>query len=122
MVCGDEQPFRLDLGPQSPGTAPAWEKAGDRTGAAADRRREHPCAVLLPTGDVFVSGGVAVPDLHPDSSELVPEDAVLEGEICSPGRLRDLSLIEYVWLAHQEETLPDTAWLGDPGGNVGPRA
>jgi hypothetical protein len=82
MVCGDIQPFRIELG-----AAPPWEwkKAGERMGAAAGRRREHLCAVLLPTGEVFVSGGVSVPDPNPDSNDLVPEDAVLEGEIYSPG-------------------------------------
>jgi Domain of unknown function (DUF1929) len=72
LVCGASQPRRINLGEVSP----SWQNAGTRTGAAAGRVRENLCAVILPTGEVFLSGGVSVVN---------PENPVLEGEIYSPG-------------------------------------
>jgi hypothetical protein len=72
LVCGAQQPRRINLSDASP----SWRDAGTRTGAAAGRVREHLCAVILPTGEVFLSGGVSVVN---------PENPVLHGEIYSPG-------------------------------------
>jgi hypothetical protein len=77
LVCGGVQPKRIILGVASP----SWQNAGTRTGAAAGRVRLNCCAVLLPTGEVFVSGGVSP---APNGSQ--PDtNAVLQGEIYSPG-------------------------------------
>jgi Domain of unknown function (DUF1929) len=73
LICGDRQPYQINLGVDSP----AWRNAGLRTGAAAGRVRQNFCAVILPTGDVFVSGGVSDPGDD--------RTAVLEGEIYSLG-------------------------------------
>lgn len=56
--------------------APTWQATAPRTGAAAGRLRQYGCAVLLPTGQVFVTGGVQA---------VSPEQGVLEGELYTPG-------------------------------------
>jgi hypothetical protein len=112
MVCGDEQRFRIDLGPPPAGTVTAWQQAGNRTGPPVEprlRRREHLCAVLLPTGDVFISGGCSVPDPNPpEGNALVPEDAVLEGETYRPGI--DWASLTYSgeqsWVSTEPATVP----------------
>jgi hypothetical protein len=77
LVAGGVQPRRINLGTSSP----AWEDAGVRQGAAAGRVRRNLCGVLLPTGEVFLSGGIT-----PDSSGNTPDsNAVKTGEIYSPG-------------------------------------
>ncbi len=98
MVCGYLKPFRIELGSASP--LPKWEEAGARSGAAAGRLRPNLCAVLLPTGDVFLSGGC---------SELDPEVPVLEGEIYSPGI--DWDTLTYTtgaetWVSTEPATVP----------------
>jgi hypothetical protein len=54
---------------------PQWAQAGTRQGAAAGRVRENLVAVLLPTGQVFLSGG---------DETVNPEAPVLEPEIYTP--------------------------------------
>lgn len=77
LVAGGIQPRRIDLG----SAAPSWQDAGFRQGAAAGRRRVHVNAVLLPTGQVFVTGGIT-----PAADNSTPDaNAVLAGEIYSPG-------------------------------------
>lgn len=73
MISGETQAKRIDLSQPNP----SWQNTAARTGAAAGRRRRFACAVQLPTGDVFVTGGV-----NGGSSDA---DAVLEAEIYSPG-------------------------------------
>lgn len=73
MICGQADAKRIDL---SQG-APTWQNTAARTGLAAGRQRRFACSVLLPTGDVFVSGGI-----NGGSSDA---DAVREGEIYNPG-------------------------------------
>jgi len=63
LLCGSDQPLRI-----APEVAsPTWVPTGPRQLAGAPRRYNS-TAVLLPTGDVFVSGGVSGADLqdHPD--------------------------------------------------------
>jgi hypothetical protein len=55
---------------------PQWTQAGTRQGAAANRVRENVVAVLLPTGQVFLSGG--------DETVTPSETPVLEPEIYTP--------------------------------------
>ena len=63
MTCGDVLPQRINIAAGSP----QWESAGDRKqwadpGAASDDAvspvRDHGNSVILPTGDIFVTGGV----------------------------------------------------------------
>ncbi|MGQ0712829.1 MAG: galactose oxidase-like domain-containing protein [Gemmatimonadaceae bacterium] len=53
-----------------------WQATAARAGNAAGRQREFGCAVLMPTGEVFVTGGVQTVN---------PEAGVLEPEIYTPG-------------------------------------
>lgn len=73
MICGQTNARRIDLSQPSP----AWTDTVARTGAAAGRQRRFSCSVMLPTGDVFISGGI-----NGGNSD---SDAVREGEIYSPG-------------------------------------
>jgi Domain of unknown function (DUF1929) len=73
MICGDVNAKRINLAQASP----AWQNTAARTGAAAGRQRRFACSVLLPTGDVFVTGGI--------NGGSADANAVLEGEIYSPG-------------------------------------
>jgi hypothetical protein len=63
---------RLDLGVASP----AWSATAARAASIAGRDRRFSNAVLLPSGEVCVVGGVHVTE---------PEDPVLEAEVYSPG-------------------------------------
>jgi Domain of unknown function (DUF1929) len=69
---GGETPRKLDLGASSP----VWLPTAARAPSIASRDRAFSNAVLLPTGEVCLVGGVNVVD---------PEDPVLETEIYSPG-------------------------------------
>jgi hypothetical protein len=73
LVCGDTNARVIDLSQASP----SWTNTNARQGAAAGRQRRFSCVVILPTGDVFVSGGI-----NGGSDDA---NAVLEGEIYSPG-------------------------------------
>lgn len=54
LVCGSDRPLRIDLGEPEP----AWVPTAPRR-LAGRPRRYNLTAVLLPTGDVFISGGVS---------------------------------------------------------------
>lgn len=69
---GSTSPVRLDLGDATP----AWTATAARHASVAGRDRRFSNAVLLPTGQVCVVGGVHVTD---------PEDPVLEAELYEPG-------------------------------------
>lgn len=77
LVCNGSgaKAFRIDVD-----GSPKWEATSDRTGSAAGKQRDHGCAVLLPTGQVFVSGGVT-----PSGQENVANTPVLEPELYTPG-------------------------------------
>jgi len=72
LFVGGVNPQRLDLG----AAAPTWQATAPRAASVAGRDRSFANAVLLPTGDTCVVGGVHVVD---------PEQPVLEAEIYSPG-------------------------------------
>lgn len=72
LFVGGVNPRRLDLGSASP----SWSATAGRAPSIAGRDRAYSNAVLLPTGEVCVVGGVNVVN---------PEDPVLEAEIYSPG-------------------------------------
>jgi hypothetical protein len=69
LLCGSEQALRLD--PDEP--SPTWHPTGPRTLP----RRYNLNAVLLPTGDVFVCGGV-------ESGSLSDEPPVRKAEVYHP--------------------------------------
>lgn len=73
MICGDIAARRIDLSQATP----AWQDTAARTGAAANKQRRFACSVMLPTGDVFVSGGI--------NGGTSDGAAVREGEIYTPG-------------------------------------
>jgi len=71
LAAGGVQPVRINLGDPTP----TWQNTSARQAPAAGRIRQHLSPVILPTGQVFLSGGVNVVD---------PEDPVREGEIYTP--------------------------------------
>lgn len=68
LICGGSQPLMIDLS----NPAPAWTPTPPRTIPGTPKRR-HLNAVLLPTGDVFVCGGVS-DDNQPDTSGVLPAE------------------------------------------------
>ena len=62
LLIGGSQPLVVDLGASSPKWAPTGPRA-----LAGSPRRIHGQAVLLPTGDVFVCGGVTATGANSDS-------------------------------------------------------
>ena len=66
--------YRLDL------AAMKWENTAARVGSAAGKIRNNCCAVILPTGKVFMSGGVQDP-VAPNA----PVIPVLQPELYDPG-------------------------------------
>ena len=75
----DATAFRIDVD-----ASPAWVATADRKGNAAGLERTHGCAVLLPTGQVFLSGGV-IPSEQVEGQPPVPNVPVLEPELYTPG-------------------------------------
>jgi len=73
MICGDTNARKIDLSQASP----TWQNTAARAGAAAGKQRRFSCSVILPTGEIFVSGGI-----NGGSSD---SNAVKEGEIYNPG-------------------------------------
>jgi hypothetical protein len=73
LLLGGQQPFVIDLGASSPN----WTPTGSRTLAGAPVRI-HANAVLLPTGDVFVCGGVTATGDDSDTK------AVMRAELYRP--------------------------------------
>jgi Tachylectin/Domain of unknown function (DUF1929) len=72
LICGGSQPMIIDLGSPTPGWTPTAPRA-----LAGSPKRRNLNAVLLPTGEVFVCGGVS-DDNQPDSS------GVLVAELFNP--------------------------------------
>ncbi|MCP9485278.1 MAG: DUF1929 domain-containing protein [Gaiellaceae bacterium MAG52_C11] len=84
LVCGATQAERIDLD----ASPPIWEQAGGRDwsdvqgGRGGDPPvRAHLCAVLLPTGQVFVTGGTATGG----DDGVQQAGAVRLGEVYDPG-------------------------------------
>ncbi len=80
LFVGGVNPRRLDLGAGTP----AWSATAGRAAAVAGRDRRFANAVLLPTGEVCVVGGVHETGSS-NPSDPPPEDPVLEAEIYRPG-------------------------------------
>jgi Domain of unknown function (DUF1929) len=90
MICGSTEPRVINLALSQP----RWRLTAPRTGAASGRSRQFLCAVLLPTGEVFVTGGVGV------SGQDI--DAVFQAEIFSAGI--DWNTDTYTWTADNTNT------------------
>jgi hypothetical protein len=70
LLCGGQQALILDLG----ATAPTWVPMAPRTlNAPNPPRRRNLNAVLLPTGEVFICGGVSADDSADASRVLAAE-------------------------------------------------
>lgn len=80
VFVGGVTPQRLDLG----ATSPAWTSTAARDASVATRDRRYSNAVLLPTGQVCVVGGMSEVG-NSNTSSPPPENPVLEAEIYSPG-------------------------------------
>lgn len=79
---GGTSPVRLDLDD----TTPAWNDTAARPAALSTRDRRFANAVLLPTGEVCVVGGVAdAGNERPQDGPVRPEDPVNETELYDPG-------------------------------------
>ena len=76
MVCGGSQPERIDLDGEG-----GWQPTGKRDLTDAPPRH-HLCAVILPTCEVFVTGGTATPF---DGDPISQVGCVREGELYDPG-------------------------------------
>lgn len=73
LVTGDVNPRIIDLD----AATPSWQNTAPRQGAAAGRRRRFGQAVLLPSGEVFVNGGI--------DGGMSDSNAVRAGELYNPG-------------------------------------
>ena len=52
------QPVKIELDLSAGAPTPEWHAAGTRQGSAAPKARRFACAVYLPTGQIFLSGGI----------------------------------------------------------------
>jgi hypothetical protein len=67
FVCGAPQAERINLAANDP----AWQSAGSRQWSGTPPVREHLFGILLPTGQVFVAGGMR--DSEPRTGVMQPE-------------------------------------------------
>ena len=79
LFLGFEGPHRISLDVSEDNT-PSWQSAGDRDWGGEDAPlRRHGCVVILPTGEIFFTGGIN----DTESSGLPDSNAVLEAEVYS---------------------------------------
>ena len=78
LACNSPDPtsFLIDID-----DAPKWQAAPSRQGSAAGKRRNHACAVLLPTGQVPLTGGGSGGMVSQIGGPFVP---VMEPELYTP--------------------------------------
>jgi hypothetical protein len=82
LVANGQRPYRIDLGAQTLG----WETAGDRAWPDDEfpdgigPRRYFACPVMLPTGEIFFSGGTR----SDGSDEVRQNNAVKQAELYDP--------------------------------------
>ena len=99
LICGRKAPRRIDF-PRVPDPGagwepvPGWKETAPRQGAAAGRSRLFCCAVLLPTGEVLVTGGIdggvrdadgAIVEAVAGGIQFLDERAVRHAELYDPG-------------------------------------
>jgi hypothetical protein len=77
LLMGGVKPMRIDLSQNKP----KWEQAGKREWAGDPPVRYYLCPVILPTGEIFFSGGTQ----KGGSDQIRQENTVLKAEIYSPG-------------------------------------
>jgi Galactose oxidase-like, Early set domain len=94
LVCGAETPHRINIAADDP----TWEDTGDRT-IEGNPVRSDVCAVILPTGKIFVTGGVG------DNGD-VENTAVFLPEIYVPAI--NWTTGQYTSGAGKWETVPDS--------------
>lgn len=75
MAVNEVQPRYIELDLSAGAATPTWSDAGTRQGSAATKRRVFACPVYLPTGQIFVSGGI---------NGTLDSQAVKEPEIFTP--------------------------------------
>jgi len=73
MIAGGPEARLIDLGDLS--TTPAWQNTGARPAATLNVERRFTLGVMLPTGNILITGGV---------SQANPEQGVMESEIYTP--------------------------------------
>lgn len=78
LVCNGEHARRITLS----GDSPSWEEAGPRDWSETPPERNHACSVILPNGQVFISGGT---EYSGGDDPLRQQNAVRNGEIYDPG-------------------------------------
>jgi len=77
-AAGDVSAWVADLGtPDAPEPAPRWTALGSRSAQAAGRGRWHSNAVLLPSGEVLVCGGVENPEA--DATAVLQPELLVHG-------------------------------------------
>lgn len=76
MVTGGAQPQFIELNLGAGAQTPAWVNAGTRQGSAAGKVRTYAIPVYLPTGQIFIAGGI-----NGTGKDL---DAVKEPEVFTP--------------------------------------
>lgn len=87
LVTGGKQPQWIDLDPPRRGPTPFWRNTASRS--MDPRERKHACIVFLPTGKLFLSGGIKGKFPHTGGTRHwdLPQDkdAVQAAEIYDPG-------------------------------------
>lgn len=78
LVANGETARRITLS----GDSPSWEEAGPRDWSETPPERNHGCSVILPNGQVFISGGT---EYSGGEDPLRQQNAVRNGEIYDPG-------------------------------------
>jgi hypothetical protein len=93
LIANGEAAYRITLD----GNAPQWEETAPRDWPDPPPRRIHGCSVLLPDGNVFLSGGTR----QDGADEVRQANGVRQGEIYEPG---------IDWGAGQYGDEPDHPW------------
>jgi hypothetical protein len=73
LIAGGPEARLIDLGDLS--ATPSWQNTDARPAATLNVPRQFTCGVMLPTGDILITGGV---------SNVNPEQGVMESELYTP--------------------------------------
>ena len=80
LIAGGPEARRIDLGNLA--STPVWGSAGTRPAVTLNRSRRFACGVMLPTGQVLITGGVF--QVGSTTPTVTPELAIMEGELYTP--------------------------------------